>query len=72
MQAETYTQRVTTQFQPMGTLRRSKQRTDAFLLARPAGSLSNFKESSKRAFTCAQSLWPSYVQLLYKTKTVQD
>ena len=29
----------------MGTLRRSKQRTDAFLLARPAGSLSNFKES---------------------------
>ena len=32
----------------MGTLRRSKQRTDAFLLARPVGSLSNFKESSKR------------------------
>jgi hypothetical protein len=37
----------------MGTLRRSKQRTDAFLLARPAGSLSNFKESSKRA--CSQA-----------------
>jgi hypothetical protein len=33
------------QFQPMGILRRSKQRTDAFLLAKPAGSLSNFKES---------------------------
>jgi hypothetical protein len=38
----------------MGTLRRSKQRTDAFLLARPAGSLSNFKESSKRA--CSQAI----------------
>ena len=37
----------------MGTLRRSKQRTDGFLLARPAGSLSNFKESSKRA--CSQA-----------------
>jgi hypothetical protein len=37
----------------MGTLRRSKQCTDAFLLARPAGSLSNFKESSKRA--CSQA-----------------
>ena len=34
------------------TLRRSKQRTDAFLLARPAGSISNFKESSKRG--CSQ------------------
>jgi hypothetical protein len=39
----------------MGTLRRSKQRTDAFLLARPAGSLSNFKESSKRACSQAKS-----------------
>ena len=38
----------------MGTLRRSKQRTDAFLLARPAGYLSNFKESSKRA--CSQAI----------------
>jgi hypothetical protein len=37
----------------MGILRRSKQGTDAFLLARPAGSLSNFKESSKRA--CLQA-----------------
>jgi hypothetical protein len=37
----------------MGILRRSKQRTDAFLLARPAGSLLNFKESSKRA--CLQA-----------------
>jgi hypothetical protein len=38
----------------MGTLRRSKQRIDASLLARPAGSLSNFKESSKRA--CSQAI----------------
>jgi hypothetical protein len=37
----------------MGTLRRSEQRTDEFLLARPAGSLSNFKENSKRA--CSQA-----------------
>jgi hypothetical protein len=40
----------------MGTLRRSKQRTDAFLLDRPAGSLSNFKESSKRACLQAKAI----------------
>ena len=49
----------------MGTLRRSKQRTDAFSLARPAGSLSNFKESSKIA--CSQAKICSARAGLYKS-----
>ena len=44
----------------LGNVRRSKQRTDAFLLARPAGSLSNFKESSKRACSQAMGKCASY------------
>ena len=37
------------------TLRRSKQRTEAFLLTKPAGSLSNFKESCLAVFTAVET-----------------
>jgi hypothetical protein len=57
----------------MGTLRRSKQRTDTFLLARPAGSLSNFKEeSSKKACSQVKQVMMKTIKVYSKWVVLSD